>query len=296
MSGWQQISLTVARERAGLVEAVLESAGATSLTWAEIETVPAVFEPAPGQTPLWEKMELRALFAADTAVDTVRLAVQEALGTPLLDWQETWLEDRPWEREWLVHFKPHCFGNGLWVVPSNAAPPDPAGINLQLDPGLAFGTGTHPTTALCLEWLARNPPQGDTVIDYGCGSGVLGIAALKLGAEQVYAVDNDPQAVLATQENAAQNGVGEQMSAGLPDQRRLPPADLVLANILAGVLIDLAPLIIAHIRPGGRLVLSGLLEEQQQAVLAAYAKDCVLDTMEVRDGWCCALMHRRLSL
>lgn len=294
--GWRQIALTVARERAGLVEAVLESAGATALTWAELDESPAVFEPAPGQTPLWERLQLRALFAADAPVDSLRATLEEALGSVLEDWQDTFVPDRAWEREWLVHFQPQHFGHGLWVVPTDTTPPDPDGINIHLDPGLAFGTGTHPTTALCLEALAKHPPTGNTVIDYGCGSGLLGIAALKLGAKQVYAIDTDPQAVLATQENATQNGVLATLQVGLPEQITLPLADVMLANILAGVLIELAPKLIAQVRPGGRLVLSGLLKEQQASVLAAYAEDCDLESIEVRDDWCCALMQRRLSL
>lgn len=294
--GWRQIALTVARERAGLVEAVLESAGASALTWAELDESPAVFEPARGQTPLWERLQLSALFPADASADGVRALLEEALDAALEDWRDTWLPDRAWEREWLVHFKPQHFGNGLWVVPTNTAPPQPDGINVHLDPGLAFGTGTHPTTALCLETLAQHPPVGDTVVDYGCGSGLLGIAALKLGAKQVYAVDTDPQALLATEENARQNGVLKNLQVGLPGELTLPLADRVLANILAGVLIELAPALIAQVRPGGRLLLSGLLQEQQESVLAAYANDCDLEFIERRDQWCCALMQRRLSL
>ena len=294
--GWRQVALTVARERAGLVEAVFESAGATALTWAELDESPAVLEPAPGQTPLWERLELRALFAADAPVDALRATLEETLGNALEDWQDTRVADRVWEREWLVHFQPQHFGNDLWVVPTDAVPPDPDAVNVFLDPGLAFGTGTHPTTALCLEALAKQSPIGATVIDYGCGSGLLGIAALKLGAKQVYAVDTDPQAVLATGENADQNGVSTALQVGLPNQVKLPLADVILANILAGVLIELAPALIAQVRPGGRLVLSGLLEEQQESVLAAYADHCDLEAIELRDQWCCALMQRRLSL
>lgn len=293
---WREIALSVTRERAGLVEAVLEAAGATALTWAELDETAAVFEPAPGQTPLWERLQLRALFPADAPVDTLRVTLEEALGDGLDGWQDTLVPNRAWEREWLVHFQPQDFGHGLWVVPTQTAAPDPDAINIQLDPGLAFGTGTHPTTALCLEALANHPPVGKTVIDYGCGSGLLGIAALKLGAKQVYAVDTDPQAILATRENAKQNGVLSQVQAGLPGQVALPIVDVVLANILAGVLVELAPSLIAQVRPGGQLLLSGLLKEQQASVLAVYADECDLERIDVRDDWCCALMQRRLSL
>jgi ribosomal protein L11 methyltransferase len=180
------------------------------------------------------------------------------------------LEDRDWVREWLKDFKPMRFGARLWICPTAYTPPDPEAVNLILDPGLAFGTGTHPTTALCLEWLDGAQVKGLEVTDYGCGSGILAIAAARLGARHVWAVDNDPQALVATADNSARNGVTAALSVCLPPAYPDHEADLILANILAGPLVSLAPLFAAHLKSGGRLVLSGILKAQEPDIRRAY--------------------------
>jgi ribosomal protein L11 methyltransferase len=182
-------------------------------------------------------------------------------------------------------YAPMQFGTRLWIVPTGFDAPDPDGVNLLLDPGLAFGTGTHPTTALCLEWLDAHPPVDQVVIDYGCGSGILGIAALKLGAREVWAVDNDPQALVATLDNAQRNAVAAQVKPVMPGDLPAMHADLLLANILANPLIELAPRFADFVRPGAALVLSGILAEQADSVSAAYGDRFTLQPPAQREDW-----------
>lgn len=281
---WKQIAFDLPAARAGLAEAVLEAAGALSITYLEPDSGEPVLEPPPGEVPLWSRLRVQALFPAATAAEPLQLQLAEALGGPPAGWRVEALADRAWERAWMDDYRPMSFGGGLWVVPTDMTPPEPAAVNLRLDPGLAFGTGTHPTTALCLEGLAADPPRGERVIDYGCGSGVLAIAALLLGAERAIAVDNDPQALRATRENAERNGVADRLEVAAAGGA-LAPADRLLANILAGVLIELAPQLTAAVRPGGRLALSGVLAEQADRVRAAYAGHCRMAAPVARDGW-----------
>jgi ribosomal protein L11 methyltransferase len=202
------------------------------------------------------------------------------------------VEDKDWERVWLADWKSMRFGRRLWVCPTSAELPDePEAVVVRLDPGLAFGTGTHPTTALCLQILDSLPVMGRSVIDYGCGSGILGIAALKLGAAHVWAVDLDPQALLATRDNAARNGVSSRIDVqGIEDSLR--PAYCVMANILAGPLIELAPTLTRACEPGGYLLLSGLLKTQAYAVKAAYSAAFDIVQVVERDDWCCIYARR----
>ena len=281
---WRQVVFELPAARAGLAEAALEAVGAASVTWAEAAGAEAVLEPPPGETRLWDRVRVEALFASEVAPGPVREALAEALGGLPDDWREVEVADRAWERAWLADFGPIDFGHGLWVVPTDSEPPVADAVNLRLDPGLAFGTGTHPTTALCLEALAAQPPVGQTLIDYGCGSGLLGIAALRLGAERVIAVDNDPQARRATRDNARRNDVAAGLEV-IDSEAPLPPADGILANILAGVLITLAPRLLAALRPGGRLMLAGLLDDQAAAVRAAYEPAIAFEAGALRDGW-----------
>lgn len=286
---WLQISLTVDRERAPLLEAVLENAGALAVTLDDAGAEP-LLEPPPGTTPLWRGVRLTALFADDqdsqASVESLAEWIRATLSAaPRIER----LEDRPWERVWLESFKPTRFGRRLWVCPRGQGAPDPDGVVVDLDPGLAFGTGHHPTTALCLEWLDGAELVGRTLLDYGCGSGILAIAALKLGAAHAIAVDHDPQAIEATRANAGQNGVADRLSTAMPDslgglEARLP-ADLVIANILAGPLVELAPTLVGHLRPGGDLVLSGVLLEQVDAVSDAYRREVDLEPVRVREDW-----------
>lgn len=273
------------------VEEALLDVGAVSITFVDRGDEP-VLEPKPGEIRLWSDTLVRALFdAASDALSNIQrlgaLLGPEITATARLHS----VEDRDWERVWLTDWTSMRFGRRLWVCPTAVPPPaDPEAVIVRLDPGLAFGTGTHPTTALCLEVLDSLPLAGRRMIDYGCGSGILGIAALKLGAVQVTAIDLDPQALLATRENAERNGVSNCIDIqGVP--ATLTPAECVVANILAGPLIELAPLLTQACAAGGDLLLSGLLETQADAVKAAYAEG--FDRVQVirRDDWCC--IHAR---
>ena len=269
------------------VESALLEIGASSITFVDRGDEP-VLEPKPGEIRLWSDTLIRALFQ-DTcdAVRTLdRLAA--ALGPHITQTARVRrVENQDWERVWLTDWKSMRFGRRLWVCPTSAElPDDPDAVIVRLDPGLAFGTGTHPTTALCLQILDSLPIMGRSVIDYGCGSGILGIAALKLGAAHVWAVDLDPQALLATRDNAMRNGVSSSIDVqGV--EASLRPAYCVMANILAGPLIELAPTLTEACEPGGYLLLSGLLKTQAYAVKAAYGT--AFDTVQVveRDEWCC---------
>ena len=267
---WIQTHLTVDKSQAPLVELLLEQLGALSVTLGD---------------------------AGDTDIDSLRAALNGALARePGRSLEIEVLEDRDWERAWLDRFAPMCFGKRLWIRPGGQAlDAGPDAAIVDLDPGLAFGTGTHPTTALRLEWLDAHPPAGLEVIDFGCGSGILGIAALKLGARRVEAVDHDPQAVLATCENAQRNAVADRLQAC--DDRAFEdrPAQLVLANILANVLIELAPRIGGLVAPGGTLVLSGILADQAAAVTEAYQHVIDFQPPHQREGWVLLHGHRPLE-
>ena len=291
---WQQVEFAIAAPRTGLAEAALEAMGANAVTWAQAPGSDAVLEPAPGQTQLWDHVHGSALFEQSVDPVAVEAALVEALGQPpaRLRWQA--LADQPWERAWLAHFQPQRFGEQLWVVPHGTPAPAAGAVNVFLDPGLAFGTGTHPTTALCLEALAAQPPVGQQVIDYGCGSGLLAIAALRLGADSVIAIDNDPQARLATQDNAQRNGVADRLTVADIDAP-LPQADWVMANILAGILCELAPALLAALAVDGRLTLAGLLSEQAQSVRQAYTPGVQFGPAVAQDDWV-RLDGRRIAL
>jgi len=268
--GWLQLVFDSGREQAPALEDALLELGAVSVTLQDNADEP-VFEPGIGETPLWAETRVLALFEEDIEAEVVIAGLAQRLGQ-VPPWRAEMLADQAWERAWMADFQPMRFGQRLWVCPSWCEPPDPNGVILALDPGLAFGTGTHPTTALCLEWLDSQPLQGCTVLDYGCGSGILAIAALLLGAERAIGVDNDPQALLATRDNAARNGIAaDRLQTFLPEQTPADlRADVAVANILAGPLQSLAPTLAALSGPGARLTLSGILAEQAEAVSAAY--------------------------
>lgn len=283
---WNEISLSVPGKDAALAEWVLEQSGALAVTLEDALDDP-VLEPLVGTTPLWPRVLLRGLF--DVSVDrasihSALLAVRGAGKPDRIRWRE--VADHDWERAWMDRFEPMKFGRRLWIVPSGMnIPADPANIEIHLDPGLAFGTGTHPTTALCLEWLDGQAVDGLIVVDYGCGSGVLGIAAALKGARRVVCVDNDPQALGASAENARRNGVSERIQCLEPQNYEPTPANIVLANILAEPLIELAPVLAASLAPGGQLVLSGLLEEQAEEVADAYRRWLPAIDLKKQDGW-----------
>lgn len=287
---WIELHLIVAAEQVQRAEQALLEAGASAITLTDSADHP-LLEPAPGETPLWPQLRLTGLFGNDCVASDAITRLNDALADLSCEVSATRLADREWERAWLEHYGPMQFGKTLWVCPPDleAKIRSDAGqdaIIVRMDPGLAFGTGTHPTTALCLEALEANPPVHQSVVDFGCGSGILGIAALKLGAREVHAVDIDPQALTASEDNARRNGVAAGLKTYADADRVAPEADLLLANIVARPLLQLAPRLARLVRPGGRLVLSGLLAHQADAVAARYARDFHVDTMEQRDDWC----------
>jgi ribosomal protein L11 methyltransferase len=290
---WLEASAIVAREATMRAERLLQAAGAISVTLQDAQDHP-VLEPAPGEAPLWPTVTVIGLFHGDT--DPLALLATLHGGIPGARWHISSLAEQLWEREWLRDFQPLRFGR-LAVVPTDLeAPPD--AIVLRLDPGLAFGTGTHPTTGLCLEWLAALSGDGGTeglplagalVLDYGCGSGILAIAALLLGASEAIAVDIDPQALLATRANATLNQVAARLRACAPDA--LPAAldgrksEILMANILARPLLSLLPQFATMVSPGGMIALSGILPGQESTLVSAAAQWFRFDSPVNRDGW-----------
>jgi ribosomal protein L11 methyltransferase len=266
---WRQMAATADEALAEPLSDFFMELGAVSVGFEDAGDQP-LFEPKPGETPLWQKTKVIALFEEEADGAAIEQAVLAEFGRKLAGWEHTILEDQAWERAWLEHFKPMQFGRRLWICPTGFEPPEPEAVNVILDPGLAFGTGTHPTTALCLEWLDGQDLAGKTVIDYGCGSGILTVAALKLGAAGAYGVDIDPQALTASADNARKNGVEAGLALGYPKDLPPKPADLLVANILASPLVELAGNITAHLRPGGHLALSGILATQVDQVRRAY--------------------------
>jgi ribosomal protein L11 methyltransferase len=282
---WLQLKFQAPSALAEELADRLTDAGALAVTLRDSKDEP-LYEPGPGDTPLWAHTSVEGLFAADADIPAVVEHLHAESGDESVrDYTVEPLADQAWERVCLDQFKPLCFGDTLCICPTWLTPPDDARVTLFLDPGLAFGTGTHPTTALCLEWLARHPPAGLTVIDYGCGSGILALAAAKLGARAVYATDHDPQALTATRANAEKNGLQALIHTLTPEQLPAPEADVLLANIIAQPLITLAPLFAQHLRAGGHLVLSGILEPQAEAVISAYLPWFSMVRKVQRDDW-----------
>ncbi|SEO93662.1 50S ribosomal protein L11 methyltransferase [Aquisalimonas asiatica] len=281
----RQIRCTLPAAACARAESILLERGAYSVTFQDPGGEP-VLEPDLGTSPLWEDVVVLALFDGDADLPRIRSGLEQALGAGAIEaWREETLPDQDWERAWMDSFAPMRFGSRLWVCPSTHPPPDAEAVNLKLDPGLAFGTGTHPTTALCLGWLDAQPLADTRVLDYGCGSGILAIAALLLGAPEAHGVDNDPQALVASRENAERNGVTDRLHLLRHDQPDPPVADLLVANILSGILIDMVPRLMALVRPGGRVALSGILEQQADTVIAAYASHVAFDAPRFQDGW-----------
>ncbi|KEZ72525.1 ribosomal protein L11 methyltransferase, partial [Pseudomonas syringae pv. syringae FF5] len=258
---WLQVRLAISPEQAETYEDALLEVGAVSVTFMDAEDQP-IFEPELNTTPLWTHTHLLALFEADTNAEMALAHLSLLTGEELPEHSAEVIEDQDWERSWMDNFQPMCFGKRLWIVPSWHAAPQPDAVNLLLDPGLAFGTGTHPTTALCLEWLDGQDLEGCNVLDFGCGSGILAIAALLLGAEQAVGTDIDVQALEASRDNAGRNNIAaERFPLYLPEDLPHQQADVLVANILAGPLVSLAPQLATLIRAGGRLALSGILAE-----------------------------------
>ncbi|MDG4552347.1 MAG: 50S ribosomal protein L11 methyltransferase [Candidatus Contendobacter sp.] len=283
---WLQLTLEAIDHAPEQLEDALLQAGALAVTLEDAGNAP-VLEPAPGQTPLWAHTRVTGLFDAQTDIEVVKGQLRRFLhASPLPECRLTALEERDWARVWMDHFHPMRFGQRLWICPTGQTSPDPRAVNVRLDPGLAFGTGTHPTTALCLEWLDGADLAEKTVLDYGCGSGILAIAAARLGARRVWAVDIDPQALLASDDNAAENEVEDRIEltspTGLPEALGV---DILLANILAGVLVRLAPAFGQWVKPGGSLVLSGILESHADMVRTAFNRDFTFSPDRHREDW-----------
>ena len=286
---WIQLQIPADPDNADQLEDLLMEMGCDAVSMEDAADQP-LYEPDPGTTPLWSQTTVTGLFDSDRDIEQlcadVRNAWHQQTQQALPEIEVTLVEDKDWERAWMDNFQPLKFGERLWIVPSWHEAPDPDAANLMLDPGLAFGTGTHPTTALCLEWLDGQDVQGKQVIDYGCGSGILGLAALLLGANLVIGVDTDPQALEASRENARRNGVDDsKLALYLPEDEPDKQADVMLANILAQPLIGLAPHLASRTRPGGDLVLSGILSNQVREVMAVYEPWFVMDEPEQREEW-----------
>ncbi|HRF63559.1 MAG: 50S ribosomal protein L11 methyltransferase [Candidatus Competibacter sp.] len=283
---WLQLTLEAIDHSPEQLEDALLQAGALAVTLEDAGDQP-VLEPAPGETPLWAHTRVTGLFDAQTDIEIVKGQLRRFLHAPILpECRLTALEERDWVRAWMDNFHPMRFGQRLWICPTHSDPPEPTAVNIRLDPGLAFGTGTHPTTALCLDWLDGADLAGQTVLDYGCGSGILAIAAAKLGAKRVWAVDIDPQALLASDDNASENEVEDRIE--LADPAELPGnlrVNVLLANILAGVLVRLAPEFSRRVQSGGRLVLAGILEQHADAVQAVFTRDFTFVPPRRRGDW-----------
>ena len=287
---WLQVKIATTPTLAENFEDLLLDSGALSVTYQDTQDQP-IYEPELGTTPLWRNTTISALFDAQNDMQALRAHINDACNNSEMQasidsLSIEILEDKDWERQWMKSYKPMQFGNRLWVCPSWCDVPDPNAVNLMLDPGLAFGTGTHPTTELCLRWLDSIDVTDQEITDYGCGSGILGIAALLLGAKSVLAVDIDSQALQATQTNLLRNNLAPtRLSTYLPEKAPQRETQILVANILSGPLVELAPLIAQRVRHKGLIALSGLLAEQQQEIINAYSPWFILDQAVLLDGW-----------
>ncbi len=268
-----------------LVEAAIETQGSLAITLLDAEDVP-ILEPGVGETPLWPELTLTALFPVEIDKLDLLIALDADIPAHILQTAKfAHVDDKDWTRVWMDTYQPMQFGKRLWIVPTTHTPPDPNAVNIRLDPGLAFGTGTHPTTALCLAWLDGLDLQGKTVLDFGCGSGILAIAALKLGAKHAYGVDNDPQALIASRENAQRNGVADRFTVLSDKDIAAPPCDVLLANILLPPLLALKKLLAAGCKPGAEAAFSGMLAGQDKELIPAYAGLFETLTTEQQGDW-----------
>jgi len=280
---WLRIVVDANRDEGPAIETVLEQHDAVSVSFEDRADEP-VFELHPGETPLWSEIRVTGLFPEDVPASDILEAIESSLGHALLDSRVEKLADQDWERVWLDRFQPTEVGRNLWICPTHLEAPDPDAVTVFIDPGLAFGSGTHPTTAMCLDWLSRQDLGDCSILDYGCGSGILAIAALKLGARQAWAVDIDPRALEVTRENAVINGVSDRLHTCLPEEMVKMEFDVLVANILSGPLVDLAKTFYRLLKPGGLIALSGILASQTGDVQDAYAGNFSLVASQ-RDGW-----------
>lgn len=292
---WLQLKINTSAKHVDVLSDALSSLGASAVTFIDNADDP-IYEPDHGTTPFWQQTTIVGLFTADIDAKNIMQQLRSIVGEDIgLTWCSEPLKDQVWEKAWMDHFEPMKFGEKLWICPSWKAIPDPQGINILLDPGLAFGTGTHPTTALCLEALSRHSLKNMDVIDYGCGSGILAIASLKLGASNAWCIDNDPQALLASEENAKKNNVAKKCQLYLPEafsQHALAEspaikADLLIANILAKPLTELAARFAQLLNVGADIMLSGILEHQEHEIAQAYRPWFDINNVSKAAQWLC---------
>ncbi len=283
---WIQLRLSANEETAEKYSDWLSACGAQAVTFIDAKDTP-IYEPLPGDEVIyWNNTVVMGLFDASHDMEKVLNYLKGIHPDKAnMAYKLEQLEDKDWEREWMDNFHPMKFGERLWICPSWRDVPEPDAVNVMLDPGLAFGTGTHPTTALCLTWLDGLDLTGKTVVDFGCGSGILSLAALKLGAKKVIGIDIDPQALQASLENAKRNQCEDRLELFLPKDQPEFKADVVVANILAGPLRELAPVILEYVAKDGLLALSGVLEEQAQQLQQIYGEYCQMDDFIVQDEW-----------
>lgn len=290
---WLQLKIESSKSEALQLEALFEEIGAAAVLMEDSADQP-LLEPPPGAQPLWDATRVIGVFTVDSEIDAIIEYLEARLGHPLPAHRVEVLEDKDWVRAWMDHYHPMCFGDRLWVVPSWTPPPQPNAINLLLDPGLAFGTGTHPTTALCLEWLDSLDLKDKVIIDYGCGSGILAVAALLLGAREAWCVDNDPQALTATRNNAAHNKVDDRIHTFMPeDMPSAIKADIIVANILAGPLAMLAPALASHTLAGSQIALSGIIQPQVDELRSVYSEWFDMDGLAIKEEDWCRLSGKR---
>ena len=289
---WLQIAINTTKNHAETAEECLFAAGAHTVTLTDAADQP-ILEPGPDETPIWNTVILTGLFDFKDNQQTLIDAISHCLDEIEFSCQTEILEDQNWTRTWMEHFHAMQFGQRLWVCPLHIEPPQSDAINLRLDPGLAFGTGTHPTTSLCLRWLDQNIKGQNTLLDYGCGSGILAIAACMLGVQQADGVDIDPQALTATFDNAEVNQVAKKIETFMPEDYQKQHADtqydIVVANILSGPLGELAPMLAGHAKTGGDIVLSGILREQAEPLLEIYSEYFEMDAPVFEEDW--VLLH-----
>lgn len=283
---WQQLKIQLKSEHASALEQTLIESGALSISYLDAEDQP-VFQREPGSTPLWDNTFLLCLFDENAELDSLLSDLKrntEILNNESLAVEV--IEDQDWERSWMADFQAMQFGENLWIYPSWQSPPDPNAANIKLDPGLAFGSGTHTTTSLCLRWLGTAEVKDKEIIDYGCGSGVLAIGAAVLGADKVHAVDNDPQAIAATMDNSYRNNIPEEViTVYLPEALPELQADILIANILAEPLLDLSVKFADLVKKNGHIALSGILEEQIPTLLACYQRWFEMDAPVIEKDW-----------
>jgi ribosomal protein L11 methyltransferase len=281
---WLRIQFVTGRDESDRIADALEAAGAISVSF-ESECFDQLLERYPRDTPLWPRVRVTGLYPADIDVSNIYRSLKHSGIADCGHGQIETVEDQDWERSWMDEYAPIHIGGSLWICPSWCVPPETSAVNVVLDPGLAFGTGTHPSTALCLAWLQQQVLNDRVVIDYGCGSGILAIAAIKLGARSAIGIDTDPRALEVSRENAVRNNVADRIqvfpSGSLPETCS---ADIVIANILAQTLIDLAPQLCDLVRSGGFLALSGILEPQIGDVRGSFSKLFDLNA-EIQDEW-----------